>query len=130
MTATLVGGGERRQVHLLKKCGGEIYTPQSLGRVPLAPENLEAIKAGMLSLTQEGSLSTAFRDLPVSAGAKTGSAQVAGEEFANGVLVAFAPYEEPEVALAVVAEQGGSGSALGGIAAAVLGAWFGDKGTR
>lgn len=124
MTATLVGGGERRQVHLLKKCGGEAYVPQTLGRLPLAAEHLEAIKAGMLSVTTQGSLSAAFRDLPAAAGAKTGSAQVAGEEFANGVLVAFAPYEQPEVALAIVAEQGGSGSALGEAAAAVLGAWF------
>lgn len=125
MTATLVGGGERRQVHLLKKSGGEEYKPQILGRIPLARENLEAIKAGMLSLTREGSLATAFRGLSVEAGAKTGSAQVAGEEYANGVLVAFAPYDEPEIALAVVAEQGGSGSALGWVAAEVMGAWFG-----
>lgn len=32
--------------------------------------------------------------------------QVTGEETSNAVLVCFAPYEDPEIALAIVAEQG------------------------
>ena len=124
MTATLAGGGTRWQVHLLKKTAAEAYTPQPLGSLDLEGEHLEAIKAGMLAVTQEGSLAGAFRGLPVAAGAKTGSAQVAGAELANAVLVAFAPYEAPEVALAIVVEQGGSGTALGAPAAAILGAYF------
>ena len=59
----------------------------------------------------------------VRTGAKTGSAQVAGEEEANAVLVCFAPYDAPKIALALVAEQGGSGAALGDAAAAILNAW-------
>lgn len=124
MTATLVGGGERWQVHLLKKAGGEAYIPVSLGRVELSPENLAAIKEGMLAVTQSGSLAADFRDLPVQVGAKTGSAQVAADREANAVLVAFAPYEAPQIALALVAEEGGSGSALGEVAAAILEEYF------
>ncbi|MBR5792676.1 MAG: hypothetical protein IKY34_06175 [Ruminiclostridium sp.] len=124
MTATLVGDGNRWQVHLLKKVGGEDYTPVSLGKVDIAPENLTAIKEGMLGVTQTGSLASAFRDLPVRAGAKTGSAQVAADRASNAVLVAFAPYEDPQVALALVAQEGGSGSALGEVAAAILKTYF------
>ena len=124
MTATLVGDGNRWQVHLLKKTGGEDYTPVSLGKVSITSENLSAIKEGMLAVTQSGSLASAFRDLPVSAGAKTGSAQVAGAEESNAVLVAFAPYEAPQIALALVAEEGGSGAALGEVAAAVLSKYY------
>lgn len=126
MTATLVGGGTRWQVHLLKKAAGEDYTPQALGSLDLQPAHLDAIKAGMLAVTQEGSLALAFRDLPVAAGAKTGSAQVAGAELANAALVAFAPYEDPEIALAIVVEQGGSGTALGVPAVEILQAYFQD----
>ncbi|MFQ9411585.1 MAG: penicillin-binding transpeptidase domain-containing protein [Evtepia gabavorous] len=61
--------------------------------------------------------------LPVQVGAKTGSAQVDGEETSNAVLVCFAPYEDPEIALAVVVEQGGSGSSLGTVAAQVIQAY-------
>ncbi len=125
MTATLLGGGERRQVHILKKAEGERpYETVSLGKVELAQKNLEAIKAGMLAVTRTGSLAGAFRDLPVEAGAKTGSAQVDGAELANAVLVCFAPYDAPQIALAIVAEQGGSGAALGEVAAAILTAYF------
>ncbi|MDY3992757.1 MAG: penicillin-binding transpeptidase domain-containing protein [Evtepia sp.] len=124
MTATLVGGGERKQVHILKQAEGEApYTPVTLGKLTLSEENLNAIKEGMLAVTQSGSLSGAFRSLPVTAGAKTGSAQVTGEETSNAVLVCFAPYEDPQIALALVAEQGGSGSALGPVAAAIIQAW-------
>ena len=122
LTATLVGDGTRWRVHLLQEGDGP-YVPEALGNLTLAPENLAAIKKGMGEVVQEGALSAAFADLPVDAGAKTGSAQVAGAREANGVLVAFAPLEKPEVALAIVVEQGGSGAALGGIAADILRAW-------
>ena len=121
MTATLVGDGNRWQVHLLHQVEGEDPQPRvSLGQVNLSQENVAAIQEGMLAVTQTGSLAAAFQDLPFQAGAKTGSAQVAGEETANAVLVCFAPYDDPQIALAIVAEQGGSGAALGEVAAQVL----------
>lgn len=124
MTATLVSGGERRQVHLLKQVAGEkAQEAVSLGKIALSEKNLTAIKEGMRRVVQSGSLAEAFRDLPVTAGAKTGSAQVAGEEEANAVLVCFAPYDAPKIALALVAEQGGSGAALGDVAASILNTW-------
>ena len=124
MTATLVSGGERRQVHLLKQVAGEkAQETVCLGKVALSETNLTAIKEGMRRVVRSGSLAEAFRDLPVTAGAKTGAAQGAGEEEANAVLVCFAPYDAPKIALALVAEQGGSGAALGDAAASILSAW-------
>lgn len=126
MMATLVGDGNRWQVHLLKKAGGEETQPVSLGQTGLSPQNVAAIQEGMLALTQTGALSAAFGGLSVQAGAKTGSAQVEGNDTANAALVAFAPYDAPKIALAIVAEQGGSGAALGETAAAVLEAYFSE----
>ena len=124
MVATLVGGGDRWQVHLLQKVAGEAPREKvRLGKINLSPGNVAAIKEGMLAVTQSGSLATAFQSLPVQVGAKTGSAQVDGEETSNAVLVCFAPYEDPEIALAVVVEQGGSGSSLGTVAAQVIQAY-------
>ena len=121
MTATLVGDGSRWQVHLLKQVEGEEAQEKvSLGQVRLSQTNVAAIKEGMLAVTQSGSLAAAFQDLPVQVGAKTGSAQVTGEETSNAVLVCFAPYDDPQIALALVAEQGGSGAALGEAAAQVI----------
>ena len=127
MTATLVGDGNRWQVHLLRQVEGEAPREKvSLGQVDLSEENVAAIREGMLAVTQTGSLAAAFQDLPFQAGAKTGSAQVTGEETANAVLVCFAPYDDPQIALAIVAEQGGSGAALGEVAARTLSAWAGE----
>ena len=123
LTAALAGDGSRWRVHLLKE-GTEPCIPESLGMVTMDPENLTAIRRGMGTVTREGSLAAAFADLPVEAGAKTGSAQVGGAADANAVLVAFAPFDEPEVALALVAEQGGGGAELGRAAADILSAWW------
>lgn len=53
-----------------------------------------------------------------------------GEENANGVFVCFAPFDEPEIAVAVVIEQGRSGSALASVAVEILNDYFapGDTG--
>ena len=59
----------------------------------------------------------------VSAGAKTGSAQI-GTEVANGVFVAFAPYEDPEIAVAIVIEKGGAGAALASTAVEIINSYF------
>ena len=131
--ATLVNGGTHYQTHLLKevRSGDNTqvlyeYQPQVLGTLELKEKNLNAVKAGMLALTQEGSLARYFRDLDVKVGAKTGSAQVsAASKESNAVLICFAPYDDPEIALALVAEKGGTGSELGAVAADIFHAYFG-----
>ena len=133
-TATLANGGTRYAAHLLKsvKASGSAQTteenePVVLEELNLHPENLNAIKKGMLALTTTGSLGQYFRDLPVQVGAKTGSAQVANST-ANAVFICFAPYDDPQIALALVAEKGGSGSALASVAADILEYYFTAQG--
>ena len=131
--ATLVNGGKRYKVHLLKsvKASGsaqtvEEYEPQVVEEIELHEENLNAIKKGMLDLTTTGSLGRYFRGLPFQVGAKTGSAQVSNST-SNAVFVCFAPYDDPQVALALVAEHGGSGSDLAGLAADILEFYFSSQ---
>lgn len=124
MTGALVTGS-RWQVHLLKQVQGQApYEKTLLATVPMAEENRRAVKEGMLAVTRSGSVSSYFKNVPVAVGAKTGSAQVTGSEESNAVFVCFAPYDAPKVALAIVVEKGGSGSELGGVAAAILRAYF------
>ena len=135
--ATLVNGGTRNATHLLKEVKSSdfsqilyTYEPEVLSTIDIQPKNLEAVKAGMLALTTEGSVARYFRDLGVQVGAKTGSAQVSAQTESNAVFVCFAPYENPEVAVAIVVEHGGSGSELGAMAADILSHYFSAKGTR
>lgn len=132
--ATLVNGGTRNATHLLKQVKSSDFTrtvynyePEVLSTIDIKPQNLAAVKAGMLMLTTEGSVAKYFQQLGVQVGAKTGSAQVSSQTESNAVFVCFAPYEKPEVAVAIVVEHGGSGSELGAIAAQVLGSYFTAK---
>lgn len=129
--ATLANGGNRYKVHLLK----EVHTsngrqtvletqPELLDSLSLNPDYLQAVKEGMLGVTETGSVSAYFKKLPVKVGAKTGSAQVSGSEEANAVFVCFAPYDDPQIAMAIVVEKGGSGSYLGRMAAEILNEYF------
>ena len=133
-TATLVNGGSHYPTHLLKTVKSsdfsqvlEEYHPQPLNTLELDAKNLDAIKNGMGMVVTEGSIARYFRGLGVQVGAKTGTAQVAGHTEANAVLVAFAPYDEPEIALCIVVEQGGSGSLVGAIASEIIEYYFSAK---
>lgn len=130
-TATLANGGTRYTAHLLKSVRDsrgeeEDYQPQVVDQIELSQENLEAIKKGMLALTTTGSLRSYFKDLSFQVGAKTGSAQVANST-SNAVFICFAPYDDPQVAIAMVAEKGGSGSDLAGLAADILEYYFSSQ---
>ena len=132
--ATLVNGGTRYRTHLMNRVLGadgsvlHEYEPEVLDTLELKQSNLDAVKAGMLALTQEGSLARYFTDIPIKVGAKTGSAQVsASSKESNAVLVCFAPFDDPEIALAIVAERGGGGSELGAVAADIFRWYFREE---
>ena len=132
--ATLVNGGTRYSTHLLKEVKSSDFTnveysyePKVLSTIDIQPKNLEAVKAGMLALTSDGSVSRYFQNLGVKVGAKTGSAQISAQTESNAVFVCFAPYDKPEIAMAIVVEHGGSGSELGAMAADILSYYFSAK---
>ena len=136
--ATLVNGGIRNAVHLLKEVKSsdfsqvlQSYEPQVLDTIEIQDQNLKAVKAGMLALTtNNSSVRQYFQSLPFQAGAKTGSAQVTGQNESNAVFVCFAPYDDPEIAVAIAVEHGGSGSELASMAADVLRYYFSSQETR
>ena len=128
--ATLVGGGDHYQAHLLKNVKANdnsrllyMYDDEPMNTVEISDSTLSAVTKGMHELTVSGSVAYAFENCVVSAGAKTGSAQV-GTDIANGVFVAYAPYENPEIAVAIVIEKGGSGAALANTAVEIINSWF------
>ena len=130
--ATLVSGGKHCQAHLLKAAksydSSEIIAvgnTQPLNTVSFSDSTLQAIKEGMLGYTQPGGMVySAFKDCIVPAGAKTGTAQLGGGKKNNGMFVCFAPYDEPEIAVAIAIEQGDAGAALASTAVEILNAYF------
>lgn len=135
---TLVNGGNRYPVHLLKTVKTsdysqvvEEYSAEPLDSINISEENLETVKEGIGLMASEGSVAKYFKDLPVKVGAKTGTAQVGSATAeSNAVFVCFAPYDDPEIAISIVVERGGSGTELGAIAADIVSAYFGSENTN
>lgn len=132
--ATLVSGGEHYEAHLLKNVKSydnsrviDVYGKGPLNDLNISDSTMAAVTKGMHDLTYD-SLRSAFSRCVVEAGAKTGSAQV-GTDIANGTFVAYAPYDDPEIAIAIVVEKGGSGSLLANAAVDIINAWFTRDGT-
>lgn len=128
--ATLTGGGTRYNAHLLKDVRTydnaeivDVYNEPAAEIIDIEPQNLNAVLQGMRDLVVSGSVAYYFKDCVVDAAAKTGTAQT-GSKVSNGVFVAFAPYDDPQIALAVVIEKGGSGGALASTAVQILNSYF------
>ncbi len=128
--ATLAGGGTRYNAHLLKDVSAYdsavpvyIYDKPPADVVSIGDENLRAVLAGMRKLVTDGSVRAQFESCVVDAAAKTGTAQTGGTN-SNGVFVAFAPYDDPQIAVALVIEKGDTGGALASTVVEILNAYF------
>ncbi len=140
-TATLANSGAVFKPHLVshidnQRTGSRRYLePEPVRRIPLKPENVEFIKGAMAGVNKEGTGARAFAGAQYTSGGKTGTAQViaikANEKYNeknvlerhrdHSLFIAFAPLENPKIALAVIVENGGFGSrAAAPIARAVL----------
>ena len=80
----------------------------------------------MAWLGDEGTASNVFEDFFIEVGGKTGTAEVS-KGSNNGLFVAFAPYDNPQIAVAVVIEHGTGGYLAAPVAKAVFEEYFSEK---
>ncbi len=71
-------------------------------------DNLQVVLEGMRSVTEEGTAASIFKDFEIAVGGKTGSAEAPGNKV-NAWFAGFAPFDNPEIAVVVMAENGGHG---------------------
>ncbi len=122
-TAMIANGGIHYRPYLVDRvtdhAGKTVLQvqPEKLRQAGISAETLAVLQEGMRRVTQSGPRAgTAwyqFYDLPVTVAAKTGSAQVAdvGSGIpAHSLFVGFAPFQDPEIAVAVIVEHGGVGA--------------------
>ncbi len=129
-TATLANGGTRYKTTLISRVMSydlkETYRQGGkdvLGTLPISDTAWTAVKAGMLSVTEDGTGRTVFGNYPIKVGGKTGTAQTdSGAD--HSVFIAFAPFENPEIAVSVILEHGSNGFAAGTIVKEILDAYF------
>lgn len=132
--ATIVNGGTRYKTTLLKSVKSFDYSETVYESVPVVSDTVEMsdttldlVMRGMGAVVSEGGTAARiFRDYPIKIGGKSGTAQTGKEgKNDNGVFIAFAPYDDPEIAVCVVGEGAGSGSSVAPIVRDILDGYFG-----
>lgn len=127
---TLANDGVRYSTHLfhsrLASDGRvkETYTPQVASRGTFSQEAIDTVREGMVLAATRGTAASYFRKAAYTVACKTGTAQVAQNHSDHGVFIAYAPVESPEVAIAVVVENGTSAASMQ-VARTVLDTYFG-----
>ena len=128
--ATLANNGIKMKPHLVKEVTDIITgsltstTHEAVGEVIASPAHIAVIKDAMVGVNLAGTSAGSFRTAPYTSGGKTGTAQVVQikqnekyvasrteERFRDHALfTAFAPAEDPQIALAIIVENAGFGS--------------------
>jgi len=129
-TATIANNGLKMRPHIVREVlDVETKAPspvakEPIGQLPLSPENLDIIKRAMIGVNIEGTSATSFVGAQYVSAGKTGTAQVytvkQNEKYNaatvdermrdHALFIAFAPADEPKVALAMVVENSGFGA--------------------
>jgi penicillin-binding protein 2 len=134
VAAVIANGGNLVRPHLVRG-GGADEPPRPIG---IHKETLDVVKEGMRAVV-EGGTGWRARLSHVTVCGKTGSAQVVAHArlerergdpafLPHGWFVAFAPAENPEVAIAVLVEHGGSGGgAAAPVARSILARFFAER---
>ena len=115
----------------------ENYVNEKLGiddsddGIEINPENIQIAREGMRMATSEagGTAYSIFKNFDIEVAGKTGSAEAGKDEnqkdVVNAWFVCFAPFENPEVAVVVMIENGGHGNYAAEVARDVLNQYFG-----
>lgn len=99
--------------------------------ITLNSEYLKAVKEGMKSVTsgESGTAYVRFKDFNIKVGGKTGSAEAGqdknNKDIVNAWFAAFAPYNDPEIAVVVMVENGGHGNYTAEAVRNIMAEYFG-----
>ena len=137
--AAVANSGTRHSASILKSVRNydyseEVFTRQSevMSTVTSAQYNWDAVHDGMFEVAnnwQNEAVAKYFIDLPKSqrTAAKTGTAQK-GENIVNdAIFICYAPFDDPEVAVAIVVERGKAGANCAFMARQILDVYFNIK---
>lgn len=129
-TATLANGGTHYKASLIDRVVSydisetyKTFDAEIKNTVNISKTSLDAVKKGMLSVTEDGTGRATLGNYPIRVGGKTGTSQVTGKAD-HSVFVAFAPFDKPEIAISVVLEHGASTFSAGSVVRNVLDSYF------
>ena len=125
--ATLANGGKVFAPYL-KKRPENAPPPDPVRTINCRPEDIERVRSGMRNVVESPhGTGRTIGGLKVSCAGKTGTAQI-GDGKKDTWIIAFAPYENPTVAIAMVVERGDSGGkTVAPRVHAILASLFGEE---
>jgi penicillin-binding protein 2 len=122
MMAAVANGGTLYRPYVVERIASagegfpEIsYQPETVGSLPVSPQNLEVIRRALVGVTTD-SIGTAwhrYEGMSIPVAGKTGTAEAPGaESLPHSWFAAYAPADNPEIAIVVLAENAGEGSTV------------------
>lgn len=139
--AAIANGGTRHSAALLKSVRSYDYSRQLyqnktevLSAVDSADYNWAAVQRGMYLMANDITSSSntvyytlgnyGYNGVSLPVAAKTGTSQLGEGKTNNAIFMCYAPFDDPEIAVAIVVERGLSGANLSRMARNVLDAYF------
>ena len=131
--ATVANGGTRHSASLLKSARTYDYSEQVaeaqhevLSTVDSPAGNWAAVQEGMYLVANHpsGSAYKTFGGYYPTVAAKTGTAQIGDGKVNNAIFICYAPYDDPQVAISVVVQNGTAGANIAPIAKDFLDSFF------
>lgn len=132
--ATIANNGVRYRTHMIDKITtydrskvvfeNNPEKPEVVDKLDVNSYNLKVIQNAMRDVVASdyGTAYYSFLDFPLSVAAKTGTAENSGSD--HCVFICYAPFEKPEVAVAVLLEHGAKGMFAMDVAKDLLNAYF------
>lgn len=132
--ATIANNGVRLRTHLVRKVTSydrsqvifenDPNNPEVVEDLQLTPYNLSVVQTAMRNVvaSESGTAYWSFLDFDIPVAAKTGTAENTGSD--HTAFICYAPYDNPQVAIAVVLEHGAKGTYSMGVAKDLLNAYF------
>ena len=117
--AAIANGGTLYRPTLVDRIGAgagapeEPYPVQISGELPLSPQNLAIMQESLWKVANDpnGTATHQFVGLPIQVAGKTGTAEAPPRD-SHAWFAGYAPANQPEIAIAVILEHGGEGSAV------------------
>lgn len=127
----IAADGKRYKPHLVNRIVGpdgktvREFKPELLGTLDVPAADIQLVQTGLHEVTKYGTAASIFKGFPIEIAGKTGTAENPhGRD--HGWFVAYGPFANPDIVVAVIVEQGGFGSQSAvPIGRKILEAWFG-----
>jgi penicillin-binding protein 2 len=127
--ATIANDGVRMKTHVVDKITDysrenvvQKTQPEQVCDIGVSPENIQLVQDAMRETVLTGTARSVFGNYGVAVAAKTGTAQNSGSD--HTTFICYAPFDDPQIAVAVVIEHGAKGAYSMGVAKDILDAYF------